>query len=131
MSYQALPCAKREAAGSLNWDLSVIFVIGKEEEREGLKQCHTPNLQLLLTPWLSITGAAHAASNDMGGKRGASYSWDALNAHRNDRQEQGKCRPSPQNHTYLHSVLLPRSLKARKMWRLNYCGFPPWIDEIS
>lgn len=22
-------------------------------------------------------------------------------------------------------------LKARKMWKWNYCGFPPWLDEIS
>lgn len=23
------------------------------------------------------------------------------------------------------------ALKARKMWKWNYCGFPPWLDETS
>jgi len=49
MSYHALPFAKREAAVSLNWDLSDILCMGKEERREGLKQCQAPHLQLLLT----------------------------------------------------------------------------------
>lgn len=22
-------------------------------------------------------------------------------------------------------------VKARKMWKWDYCGFPPWLDEIS
>lgn len=74
--------------------------------------------------------ATQAASNNTGGKRGASHSWDAK-AHGKDKEKQGKCRASPQNHTYLHSLLLPRSLKARKMCRRNYCRFPPRTDEIS
>lgn len=93
------------------------------------------HLQLSLTQ-LSTTGATPAASNDMGSKRGASHSWDG-NAHRKNREEQGKCRASPQKHVYLPLTLSSRKSEGKEnaemelLWILSLSGQMKYPDSVT